>query len=176
MKLNIIINNKNMKSRTIILTLMTICLSLFISCNENEENLETYSYVFMNDSKLEVKSNDDLYIKYGIIEKGENVVFEYEFVEPGDVEIADSGYSETIRFEIDTNLNEFSYSNEELEIIKPVFTKYCFCSFENNAVKNVNPTGKISGKKLSNNQWEIDLDITFYGDENKKIKEIFKLK
>ncbi len=157
-------------------TILLFTFLFFVSCNKNEENLDTYSYTFKKNSTLKITSNDALYMKYGIVEKGENVVFEYRFDAHDDKEIADDEYSETIRFEIDANLNKFSYLNEELETSKVVFTKYCFCSFENDITKNVNPTGKISGKKTSKNQWEIDLDITFYGNENKKIKKTFKLK
>jgi hypothetical protein len=115
-------------------------------------------------------------MKYGIIESGENLVFEYRFDAYDEEQIADDEYSETIRFEIDSKLDKFSYSDDELLNIKAVFTPYCFCYLPLTESKNVDPKGTISGEKTSNNEWKIKINITFYGDEVKVIHGNFKLK
>jgi hypothetical protein len=115
-------------------------------------------------------------MKYGLIESGENLVFEYRFDAYDNKQIADDEYSETVRFEIDSKLDKFSYSDDELLDIKAVFTQYCYCGFSLSESKNDNPKGTISGEKISNNEWKIKINITFYGDVEKVINGNFKLK
>ena len=113
-------------------------------------------------------------MKYGIIESGKNLVFEYRFDAYNDEQMADTEYSETVRFEIDSRLDKFFYSDDELLNIKSVFTQYCYCGFTPTESNNVNPKGTISGEKISNNRWKIKINITFYGDEEKVITGNFK--
>ena len=114
-------------------------------------------------------------MKYGVVEKGEKTVFTYRFDAKDNEEIADDEYGETIQFEIETGLTEFSYSNTELPEIALVFTKYCFCYFPLEPSKNVPPMGSISGQKISNHRWKININVTFYGEDSRTIEEIFIL-
>jgi hypothetical protein len=154
--------------KTYLLLIFTLIL---ISCKK-----DLYTYTYFDKSELTITSGQDSYMKYGSIESGENLVFEYRFVANDDKEIADDEYSETVRFEIDSKLDKFSYSDDELLNIKAVFTKNCYCDFSLTESKIVNPKGTISGEKISNNEWEIKINITFYGDEEKVINGNFKLK
>ncbi|MGK0412396.1 MAG: hypothetical protein ACJA1B_000588 [Polaribacter sp.] len=61
-------------------------------------------------------------------------------------------------------------------VIKAVFLKSCFCGFEYDSDKDVTPTGTISGERISQNEWNISIDVTFYGDEHKSIMNKFRLK
>ena len=115
-------------------------------------------------------------MKFGTVASGENLVFEYRFNAEDDAQIADDEYGETIRFEIDEDLNEFSYSNTELATMKLVFSRDCFCYFPMDVSKNVDPTGSISGQKISDKQWNIKIDVTFYGEDTRTIEERFTLK
>ncbi|WP_159023593.1 hypothetical protein [Formosa sp. L2A11] len=92
-----------------------------------------------------------------------------------DLNTYDGGFTEWIRFEIDPELDRFSYTDTELVAIDAVYTKSCFCFFPYNEAKDVNPRGTISGEKTSDTTWEINLDVTFYGDEHKTIDTKFKL-
>ena len=149
---------------------------ILISCNKDDSNQDLYTYSYFDKSELTITSRQDSYMKYGIIESGENLVFEYRFDAYDNEQIADDEYAETIRFEIDSKLDKFYYSDEQLLNIKAVFTPYCFCYFPLTESKNVDPTGTISGEKISSNEWKININITFYGDEEKIIHGIFKLK
>tara|TARA_B100000809_G_scaffold222714_1_gene231880 strand:+ start:493 stop:843 length:351 start_codon:yes stop_codon:yes gene_type:complete len=115
-------------------------------------------------------------MKYGNIEEGPNLVFEYEYSAEEKANISDDEYSEFIRFEINPELTEFNYKNEELAEIKTVFSKSCFCGFGYELEKDVAPKGIISGEKISNTEWKILIDVVFYGDENKNIISKFRLK
>jgi hypothetical protein len=115
-------------------------------------------------------------MKWGNITEGTNLVFEYEYSAEDEVNTQDDEYSEFIRFEISSDLTEFSYQDSELSNIKAVFSKSCFCFFEYDPNKDVPPTGTISGEKVSQTQWKISIDVTFYGDEHKSIESNFRLK
>jgi len=156
--------------------LLLIFTLIIISCNKDDSNQDLYTYTYSDKSELTITSSEDSYMKYGIIESGENLVFEYRFDAYDNEQIADDEYSETVRFEIDSKLDQFSYSDDELLNIKAVFTQNCFCGFTPTESKNVNPVGTISGEKISNNEWKIKINITFYGDEEKVINGNFKLK
>lgn len=151
-------------------------MGIYSSCSNDDSQADSYTYTYFEESELTITSNEDSYMKYGIIESGENLVFEYTFKAHDEEHIADDEYSESIRFEIDPKLEQFSYSDDELLNIKTVLTQYCFCYFALTESKNVNPKGSISGEKISDNEWEIKINITFYGDEEKVINGNFKLK
>jgi len=155
---------------------MLLLLSFIIfSCSNNEISEDLYVYHFSEKSKLSISSSEDSYIKYGVVKKGEKTVYTYRFDAKDNEEIADDEYGETIQFEIETGLTEFSYSNTELSEIALVFTKYCFCYFPLEPSKNVPPMGSISGQKISNHRWKININVTFYGEDSRTIEEIFIL-
>ena len=156
--------------------LLLIMAFIIISCSDNDFEQDVYNYTFTENSDLIVSSREDSYMKYGVIEGGENLVFEYRFDAYDEEQIADDEYTEFIRFEIDSELESFSYSNEELLSIELVFTKACFCYFPLDESKDVSPKGMISGEKISNEKWKIKIDLIFYGDDNRAIEGKFKLK
>jgi hypothetical protein len=147
---------------------------ILVSCSE--DNNEYDSYDFVENSTLNIEMYDESYMKYGNIEEGTNLVFEYEYSAEEKESISDDEYSEFIRFEINPELTEFNYKNEELAGIKAVLSKSCFCDFQYDPEKDVAPTGTISGEKISDTTWEILIDVVFYGDEHKNITGSFRLK
>jgi hypothetical protein len=147
----------------------------FISCNETLTNEDAYSYTFKDKSALIISSEKTSYMKYGAVETGENLVFEYRY-DKDDVErIADDGYSEYLQFEINSTLNEFSYANDEISNIDIVFSKACYCYFPFDALKDNLPTETISGNKISNTMWNIKIEMTFYGSDTRIVEENFNL-
>lgn len=162
-----------MKTFKIILVLISL---IFISCSESDDKSDLYAYRYFKNKKLNIVSNEGTHIKYGEIKEGNNLVFEYEYSTEGGINVIDDEYSEFIRFEISNNINEFNFTNEELTIAKIVLSKYCYCVFENNSDKDFLPKGIISGEKISETEWDISIDVTFYGNENRNIAGKFKLK
>ena len=162
----------------IFVKILLITSLIYTSCSkENEEyNEEYFLYNFLENKQLNIETYDESYMKYGNIEEGSNLVFEYEYSAEDAVNIADDEYSESIRFEINPLLTEFNYEGSELSDIKAVFSKSCYCFFDYDSDKDVPPTGTISGEKISNTEWNISIDVTFYGDERKSIMNKFRLK
>jgi hypothetical protein len=155
--------------------LLLIITLILISCKDDNSSGDEYNYTYTEKSDLIISTLEDSYMKFGAIEEGENLVFEYRFYAEDEELIADDEYGETIRFEIDSELTEFTYSNTELSNIDLVFTKHCYCYFPIDESKDVKPKGIINGEKISENNWKIKIDLTFYGDETRTVDENFKL-
>lgn len=155
--------------------ILTILIFLcMLSCTKKSK--ETYSYTFQENSQLRIEPIfEGSYMKNGTVINGNNLVFSYEYVADDAENIADDEYSEIIRFEIDPALTEFSYSDNELDEINAVYSEYCFCHFVDES-KNTSPQGTISGKKISNTQWQISIDVTFYTNDQKNISNMFRIK
>ncbi len=130
-----------MKNYSILLLLNFI----IFSCTNNETTEDLYVYHYSEKSKLSISSSEDSYMKYGVVEKGENTVFTYRFDAEDIEEIADDESGEVIQFEVDAGIKEFSYSDSKLSEIILVFTKVCYCYFPMEDTKNVPPLGTISG-------------------------------
>ena len=160
--------------KKILFTLLII--TTIIACSDNDATQNEYNYTFTDQSSLTITSLEDSYMKYGSVESGENLVFEYNYIFDDNEQIADDEYSETIRFELNPELDNFNYTNEELLDINLVLSKYCYCYFPLDETKNITPIGTISGEKTSENTWLIKFDLTFYGDETRTIEETFELK
>jgi len=105
------------------------------------------------------------------IDSGKNLVFKYKFNREADPKIPDSGYRETIIFEIEPGETKFSHLDDELQTIKPFYRQVCFCR-NTESVKIVH--GKISGTKISATKWNIymDVDIVFKEGQNPVNKQI----
>lgn len=156
--------------------LVILCL-LLQSCSIFEsKSKDTYSYEFVENSRLEINQLEGSYMKYGLISEGSNTVFIYRFEQAQDDDIADYEYIEHIRFQISPELDSFSLIDNDLVEANTVLSKACFCGFGNDEEKNIDPFGSIDGEKLSDDTWDIKIDVTFYGDEKRTIEAIFKLK
>jgi len=153
--------------------IILICMLVF-SCTKKSE--ETYSYTFQENAQLTIEPYyEGSYMKSGKVTQGNNLVFTYEYEAEDEINIADDEYAEVIQFEIEPTLTAFSYSDNELDEIKAVYSEYCFCAFFDEE-KNTSPQGTISGKKISETQWDIAIDVTFYADDQKNISNTFRLK
>lgn len=138
-----------------------------------EEGSGKFEFTYYENSSLEIVSNNASE-QWANIKDGDNLVFEYHFVFDDELMIADDEYSESIRFEVDAGLTDFSYNPSDLETLKVTLTRACFCLFSKDAdYKFISPTGNITGKKLSETQWEVALDVLFYGDEKRTITAIY---
>lgn len=158
------------KSFLILLTAL-----LIISCSDDELETDLHTYNFYQNKTLVISGENDSYMKYGTIESGNKLVFEYKYEAYDDKDVADDEYVETIMFEIDPTLDKFAYLDDDLELIKAVYSKYCYCSFPDSEDKNVAPVGRITGRKIENDVWYIKVVVTFYGDEETYVEGKFLL-
>jgi len=121
------------------------------NCKENSEcNLE-----IIPNTALTIKQ-DEFKNSYIEIEKGKKTVIKYEFKKNELSNTADSQHTELIYFEIDNDCNSLSLSNEELQTVKMMYGRLCYCKGTSGYFKVIQGNLKFSNK---NN--EITLHLTF---------------
>lgn len=136
------------------------------SCNSDDPE-ETREYAYTVDSLI-VPPDPNGVLRVATVASGENLVFKYEYRIPSDPEIADSGFTEILLFEIDRNLTFFVVSDAELSQINAFYRQVCFC-----ATNDSFPVtgGTIQGRQRSTSSWEIDIDLIFdYGLSTKELQ------
>ena len=108
------------------------------------------------------------------IESGDHRVFQYSYEANDNPRISDDEYWEDIYFEIPSDVEEFEYRDAEMLDQNLVFQPSCFCLIETVLITK----GSIKGKRLSDNRWEIEMDIAFEwgeSEEDRKFKADFEL-
>jgi hypothetical protein len=129
-----------------LITLLSV-LFLFNSCGNNkkvvltthkeviiladglEEKDGDVSVVISNHSNLNLK-DDTIGAIYPLIAKGNNIVVKFKYEEKSPEGTADGDYSETFHFEIPQNTKVLNLMDEELNNVKLLYGKQCFCRGE----------------------------------------------
>ena len=134
--------------------IFTFLLLILIGCS-NDDSGESTNLRFFENSIVQIPMDDtDFFVV--TIDSGDNLVFQYQFVVDSEPNIADSGFSETILFEIDPSLTEFSFSDNDLLTTNAFYRQICFCD---NVESITIESGNISGIRRSSNSWQIDIDV-----------------
>ncbi|KQC29051.1 hypothetical protein [Flagellimonas eckloniae] len=151
--------------------LLGVCLIFLTSCF-NDDNPEITEYSFYENATIVTTMMDGY--GFATIESGQSLVFEYFFTASEEPQVADDEYEERIIFEIDATAESFSMSGDDLTMANTVFDKYCFCDIRGSIPIS---SGTISGEKISDNSWNIEIDVTFtdYNEESRNISGSFKL-
>ena len=109
--------------------------------------------------------NEDIAEKFVDVCEGDLAVFKYTFKDLGDENVADSGFSRSVYFQLDNTLDSFEFVDQELLDARAVYKLSCFCGIE-----DTNPiyleSGTISGEKLEDGSWNIAIDVKVNEDEN----------
>jgi len=136
------------------------------------DNFNDYDLKFLNNSRLSITQNEDL---IATILPGDKVVFQYKYYYQDTM--PDSFRHEEIKFEIDSNIDNFIISDNNLKKASAIFFTSCFCEIIGNYWIN---DGCIKGEKLSNTAWQIDINIVVTTEYNsshtKMISEKFTIK
>ena len=124
-----------------------------------EEKDGDVSVVISNHSNLNLK-DDTIGAIYPVIASGTNIVVSFKYEEKSPEGTSDGDYSETLYFEIPQNTTVLNLMDEELNNVKLLYGKQCFCRGEAGyyEVKK----GKI---KIVKTESELYFDISFNIDE-----------
>jgi len=130
---------------------------------------ENYSVTVSKNSSLSIKK-DTTGKDYPVIEKGENIVVEFRYLEKGPEGTADGDYSETIHFEVPSTYEKISLKDADLQIVDLLYGKHCFCKGEAGYYKVAN--GKLLVIITEN---ELSFDVSFTINEtSQKVKRVIK--
>lgn len=121
-------------------------------------------FVYLANSKIEKRTYDSIYFDVSYV-KGKKMVFKYSYI-GADVEmIADDEYYESFEFEINPPKgNTFSFSSNQFEENKVLFKRSCFCL--DGGIRQLYE-GKITGKKINNTTWLVEMDVEIVPRDNK---------
>ena len=118
-----------------------IILFTLVSCGAKQQitkdipvEMQNISCPESGNCSLEVFKNSELEIKtdnfgkiYPVVKSGEHLVIKYKFEKKVNKNTKDSSYSEYIYFEIDKNNDQIILKDKELQNIKMLFGRICFC-------------------------------------------------
>jgi len=93
-----------------------------ITCPENGD----CSFEVIKESKLLIKT-DDFGKIYPEVVHGDKLVIKYQFKKKPKKNIADSDYTEFVYFEIDANEKQINLKDKDLQKIKMLFGRICYC-------------------------------------------------
>ena len=125
------------------------------------------TYAFVEDAQLSIEEVDEWNV-FLRRDSGANLVFTYNYVADDNPRIADDEYSERISFELNPDLTNIALEDGELTEIKLAFAPSCECILEVVEIRS----GKISGEKINENQWEFNLDLEFEWAGNPQTRNI----
>jgi len=151
-----------MKTRVIVLLIMVAGI---MGCSDDgyfEETEPVITYEVFNNATLEITELE--YDTIVNIVPGNNRVFSYWFRDEGGLRVIDDELYETIVFEIDPELTEFSFSDQDFHQINAYFGRTCYCG---NYGYYVIDNGTIKGGQLNERQWlvAIEVGVLLWGGE-----------
>lgn len=158
---------------------------LNISCNSTKEVIEKATILsdcprdgkcnvelFQNKS-LNIKSDPIGSFYYELLDNSKTTVVKYEYIKTVDTLLQDNNYKEELLFEIPNEFREINLENKELESVKMLYGKHCFCRGQAGIYKVKN--GKLIVTKTNSNIiFETDFDIPNIDQKIKTIKTIIK--
>ncbi len=160
-----------MKSKNIILVAV---FSLFLlSCSKSDDNdpKQDSQFIVHPDSEIQISETDER--RSLEIVAGDKFVFEYTFDDPGDPDLADSGFAHYLYFEIDKSTQDFSFGPEDFESIQANFRRSCFCVYTDfRKIKN----GKITGVKTGDRSWKVTFDVNTEIEEEEELVTTIAMK
>jgi hypothetical protein len=117
-------------------------------------------YSFYKSSEISVTESDEGIVSLEVVE-GHDLVFVYRYTYDDEKNIADDELTEWLYFQFPDGSDSFQINVATYLEHRVFFSRQCFCPF----VGYKRPTsGTIEGKKITEDQWEItlDLDIDYY--------------
>jgi len=145
------------KKISLILYLLQI---IFLSCDNNDDlnncQPETVIFEWESDKQITFEFNDEAQRNYYQVANGNKLVFNYIHIGAQCDDIIDDEWAEILIFQIENNIEEFEFVDEE------ILSTNCFY-FQSGAwvsgqQQNVKK-GFIRGEKISENTWEISVNI-----------------
>jgi hypothetical protein len=164
-----------------------ICCFVVLSCGSKNRVLTQNSGITQtacpNDGKCSLKveqnkaillTNENTINFYPDIQEGQNIVLTFEYKRNEIPNTADGYYSEQLILELDPNNLEMTLSGKELQNVKLLFARFCYCKGQTGYYKINNGTIKV--EKLNNGEYYISISfsqdavpqiITFIGERFK---------
>ena len=128
------------------------------ACSKDDDNPDESSviiedFIYFENASISEEENSR---EIKIIE-GDSLVFYYQYYDENDPAIADDEDVYNLAFQVSPDAENFKLETGDFEDAKALYALLCFC--DPNGYFSVSD-GIIEGKKVSNDQWEIDVDVS----------------
>lgn len=147
-------------------SLVIACILLplsILSCRQtgvSPTNCRSGKCTYVIEANKQIDIVGDSLEQYIDIVSGDKLVFTYKYVKNDRENIADDEYTEYIYFEIDPSVESFDFQDSELSSSGLIMNPICFC-----IPGNWTPvSGSLSGSKINDERWQVDLDVVFDWD------------
>jgi hypothetical protein len=125
---------------------------LVANCPENGE----CSFDVLHHSSINVL-NDEFGNSYSEFQESDAIVLKFEYKRNEIPNTADSGYREEIYIELNPENLEIDLKNQELQMVKLHFGRFCFCKGQTGLYKI--SKGRLTIKKTSVNRYLLNLEF-----------------
>jgi uncharacterized protein YjbK len=129
--------------------------------------------ILIENKSLEIKTDGTGAIYYELTNNSKTSVIKFEYNKTVDNTLQDNSYREEVLFEIPNHFNKINLENNQLESVKMIFGKHCFCRGQ--AGIYTIKKGKLNIKKEDNTtSFNLEFEIQNIDHTIKKISEIIK--
>lgn len=143
-------------------------LLLLPGCSSDDSGEDRRTLLTFSENAAVVPPDPGAPVQIATVGSGDKRVFRYEYTIDSDPQIADSGFSEILIFEVDAELTSFTATGLALVRLAPYYRQICFC-----ATNDSFPVtgGTITGNRRSATEWDVDIDVSFlYGESEKELQ------
>ncbi len=173
-----------MKNTTSILVLIATALMALAlqACKKEKDSLNgecgveerTYQFFPTSHLSLQYYGVDSALVSSEIIKgTGDKLVFQYLRTVDESACCADCGDGDWVLFEVDKSLISFDFEAEDLE--KSNLIGGIYFGFGGHFIMQPIHTGKVKGIKLSEQEWQVEMDIPLTEFRTVKLNKRFKL-
>lgn len=138
---------------------LILCSIFLSSCSASDDDIseknKTADYLVHENASLKISESE--FGTFVEIVEGDQLVFEYTFSEPGDPQIADSGYNEYLYFEMPAGTENFQLTSNDFEERNTFLRRSCFCVATD--FRRVT-SGEIIAEKTGDLQWDITFEVS----------------
>ena len=127
------------------------------------ESLENY-HAFFENSKLQIEPEEESHVNTESLSidvvTGAKLVFKLLTYDDPEETVADDELTKIVYFEIDPNATEFTLNSDNFEEANAVIGLSASFSY----IKQIT-TGEITGTKISDEEWQVAIDVSTGGEE-----------
>ncbi|MEM7373859.1 MAG: hypothetical protein AAF587_34870 [Bacteroidota bacterium] len=148
-------------NRHMLIAIPMLIFMIASSCSRLNCTPEQYQYSITPNQDITYSYDDTYNFHRYESTDGEQLLFEFFHANQSCEDVFDDGYAEFLRFAVDSDLVDFSFRDTSMIIIHAHY--YEVGAWVTNQQHQLTQ-GSISGTQLSQDQWQVDVDVSIYYD------------
>ena len=143
---------------------------LTIGCSSDNDTNFNESFSIVENAQIIERDTNENPFPFAR-DNGDNLVFVYQKEDPGEPNIIDDELFETLQFQIDPELDNFSFENEEVEQTLAFYQESGTLIGKQEVINR----GVIEGIKIDSLKWEVTIDVEFGDNQTINLKNTFEV-